>query len=59
MSSRWSHQLIEWKPSLMGHFKPEAMQEDLHRQGKLGWERVPIIVPAPIAPAMMVFKKAQ
>ncbi|MDC3956078.1 hypothetical protein [Polyangium jinanense] len=59
MSSRWRHQISELKPSLIGNFKPEAMQEELNRQGNLGWELVQLIVPAPIAPAMLVFKIAQ
>lgn len=57
MSHRWSYQVVEFKPSLMGSFKPEAMQAELNRQGNLGWELVNIIVTAPMAPVQMVFKR--
>jgi len=57
MSKRWSYQTIEVKTSMMGVLKPEAIQAALSRQGHLGWELVNIIIPAPMRPAMLVFKK--
>ncbi|HEL5323464.1 TPA: DUF4177 domain-containing protein [Stenotrophomonas maltophilia] len=57
MSKRWSYQTIEVKTSMMGVLKPEDIQAELSRQGQLGWERVNIIIPATMRPAMLVFKK--
>ncbi|HFF6205177.1 TPA: DUF4177 domain-containing protein [Stenotrophomonas maltophilia] len=57
MSKRWSYQTIEVKTSMMGVLKPEDIQAELSRQDQLGWERVNIIIPAPMRPAMLVFKK--
>ncbi|HDS0949711.1 TPA: DUF4177 domain-containing protein [Stenotrophomonas maltophilia] len=59
MSKRWSYQTIEVKTSMMGVLKPEDVQAELSRQGQLGWELVNIIIPAPMRPAMLVFKKEQ
>ncbi|MBN4959615.1 DUF4177 domain-containing protein [Stenotrophomonas maltophilia] len=57
MSKRWSYQTIEVKTSMMGLLKSEDIQSELSRQGQLGWELVNIIIPAPMRPAMLVFKK--
>ncbi|HIE1101854.1 MULTISPECIES: DUF4177 domain-containing protein [Stenotrophomonas] len=57
MSTRWSYQTIEVKTSMMGLHKAEDIQSELTRQGLLGWELVNIIIPAPMRPAMLVFKK--
>ncbi len=42
---------------MMGVLKAEDVQAELTRQGQLGWELVNIIIPAPMRPAMLVFKK--
>ena len=57
MNKRWSYQTIEVKTSMMGLLKAEDIQSELSRQGQLGWELVNIIIPAPLRPAMLVFKK--
>jgi len=57
MSKHWSYQTIEVKTSMMGQLKAEDIQSELSRQGQLGWELVNIIIPAPMRPAMLVFKK--
>ena len=54
---RWQYQVIEVKPSLMGAFKQEALQEALVRQGQLGWELVQIVSPSPMAALLAVFKR--
>lgn len=59
MSKRWSYLTVEVKTSLMGVQKPEDIQAELSRQGQLGWELVNIVIPAPMRPAMLVFKKEQ
>ena len=48
---RWQYQVIEVKPSLMGAFKQEVLQEALVRQGQLGWELVQIVSPGRPRPA--------
>ena len=57
MSKQWKYLVVEVKTGLMGNFKKETLQEELDKQGKLGWELVNIIIPAPMRPAMLVFKK--
>ncbi|WP_312736094.1 DUF4177 domain-containing protein [Stenotrophomonas sp.] len=59
MSKRWSYLTVEVKTSWMGVHPPEDIQAELNRQGQLGWELVNIIIPAPMRPAMLVFKKEQ
>ena len=59
MSQRWTYQVIEFKPGLMGGFKRDNIQEELNRQGMQGWELVNISMLGPLAPAFAVFKKAQ
>ncbi len=58
MSYRWNYQVVEVKPTLLGGHKAEALQEELNRHGKLGWELVNIIVPSAASPALLVFKRA-
>ncbi|MGS1079913.1 DUF4177 domain-containing protein [Pseudoxanthomonas beigongshangi] len=57
MSKRWTYQVIEVKPGLMGGLKHEELQSELNRQGAQGWELINIIVPAPMTAVQMVFKK--
>ncbi|MBB3275041.1 MULTISPECIES: DUF4177 domain-containing protein [Pseudoxanthomonas] len=57
MSKRWTYQVIEVKPGLMGGLKREDLQNELNRLGAQGWELVNTIVPAPMAAVQMVFKK--
>ncbi len=57
MSTRWKYQIIEIKPGIMGGFKSDAVQEELTRQGHLGWELVQVIANGPLVPMMMVFKR--
>jgi hypothetical protein len=57
MSNNWKYQVVEVKPSMMGSYKPDALQEAMDRQGRLGWELVNVIVSGPMYPALLVFKK--
>ncbi len=57
MSTRWQYQVVEFKPSLMGAFKQDALQEALARQGQLGWELVQIVSPGPMMALLAVFKR--
>lgn len=57
MSTRWKYQIIEIKPGIMGGFKSDTVQEELTRQGNLGWELVQVIANGPLVPMMMVFKR--
>ena len=57
MSTRWQYQVVEIKPSLMGTFKQEVLQESLVRQGQLGWELVQIVSPGPMMALLAVFKR--
>lgn len=57
MSKRWSYLTVEVKTTMMGLQKTDDIQAELSRQGLLGWELVNIIIPAPMRPALLVFKK--
>ncbi|MEL1265262.1 DUF4177 domain-containing protein [Pseudoxanthomonas putridarboris] len=58
MSNRWSYQVVEMKARMMGGIKTDALQEELNKQGKLGWELVNIIHATPsITSPVLVFKK--
>ena len=57
MSKRWTYQVIEIKPKLLGGFDTEAMREELNRQGAQGWELINIIVNSTMTAAQAVFKK--
>lgn len=58
MTHRWSYQVIEIKPGLLGRFKPQVIQDELNRLGLQGWELVSLVVSSPMAPAIVVLKKA-
>ena len=57
MSKRWNYLTIEIKPSFVGGLRAEDIQAELDKQGRLGWELVNIIVPAPLVPVILVMKK--
>jgi len=57
MSTRWQYQVVEIKPTLMGSFKTEVIQETLTQQGRLGWELVEIVSPGPMMAMLAVFKR--
>lgn len=58
MSHRWSYQVVEVKTGLMGGIKTDVLQEELNKQGKLGWELVNIIHATPtVSSPLLVFKK--
>ncbi len=56
---RWSYLTLEVKPTLMGGLNVELIQEELTKHGNLGWELVNVIVPPPLRPVMLVFKRPQ
>jgi len=58
MSKRWQYLTVEIKPGFfLSRPNPKAIQEELTRQGNLGWELMNIIVGQPLTPALLVFKK--
>jgi hypothetical protein len=58
MSTRWTYQVIELKPTFLGRLTPETMQAELNRQGALGWELVQVVHSGqPLQPARLVFKR--
>ena len=60
MSKQWKYLVVEVKTGLMGSFKKESLQEELDRQGKLGWELVNVVHATPtISSPTLVFKKEQ
>lgn len=59
MSAQWKYLVVELKTTLMGSFKMETLQEELDKQGRLGWELVNVVHATPtISSPTLVFKKA-
>ncbi|MBS0228899.1 MAG: DUF4177 domain-containing protein [Proteobacteria bacterium] len=58
MSKKWNYLVIEVKTGLMGGFKHEALQEELDKQGRNGWELVNVIHATPtVSSPTLIFKK--
>jgi hypothetical protein len=58
MSKRWTYQVVEIKPSLMGRVNAESINAELNRQGGLGWELVQVLHNGHgLHPAKLIFKK--
>ena len=58
MSTRWSYLVVEVKTSLMGSFKIDALQEELDKHGRAGWELVNIVHATPtVSSPTLIFKK--
>ena len=45
MSRQWKYLVVELKTGLMGGFKLEALQEELDKHGRAGWELVNVVQP--------------
>ena len=59
MSTQWKYLVVGLKTTLMGSFKAETLQEELDKQGRLGWELVNVVHATPtISTPTLVFKKA-
>jgi hypothetical protein len=56
--SNWDYKVVEIKPNLVGTLKPQAVQDELAKHGRLGWELVTFSHP-PMGTAFAVFKKEQ
>ncbi|MET0890310.1 DUF4177 domain-containing protein [Stenotrophomonas sp. SAM-B] len=60
MSRRWSYLTVEVKPNLMGIVKAEQIQDELTKQGQLGWELVnaiSLVSAPPFTTSVLIFKK--
>lgn len=57
MSTRWNYQVVEFKLKTFGGLDPKALQEELNRQGSLGWELVNTVVPAAYYGLTLIFKR--
>lgn len=59
MSTQWNYLVVELKTTLIGSFKAETLQEELDKQGRLGWELVNVVHATPnFSTPTLVFKKA-
>lgn len=60
MSKQWKYLVIEVKTGLMGGFKIEALQEELDKHGRLGWELVNVVhsMPGYSSPTLLFKKEA-
>ena len=58
MSKRWTYLVLEVKTSMMGGFKMEALQEELDKHGRAGWELVNVVHAFPtVSSPTLIFKK--
>ena len=53
----WSYQTVEIKPSFMGSFDVESINEVLAREGLNGWELVSTLNVGPMRPIFLFLKK--
>ena len=60
MSRQWQYKVVPLKTGAWGGFKHDALQEELNKHGKLGWELVNILHALPtVSSPTLVFKKEQ
>ncbi|MCC7096058.1 MAG: DUF4177 domain-containing protein [Thermomonas sp.] len=58
MSKKWTYLVIELKTGVFGGFKLEALQEELDKQGRAGWELVNVVHATPtVSSPTLIFKK--
>lgn len=57
-AQRWSHQIVELKPRLLGT-KRELIQAELDRMGNLGWELVSTLQGQKFDSINLFFKRPQ
>ncbi len=59
MSGQWKYLVVEPKTTMMGSFKPEQLQEELDKHGRLGWELVNVVhaMPSLSSSPTLIFKK--
>lgn len=55
----WSYQTIEIKPSFMGSFDADSINEVLVREGLKGWELVSTLNVGPMRPIFLFLKKSR
>lgn len=53
----WNYQTIEIKPSFLGSFDVESINEVLTREGRKGWELVSVVNLGPMRPIYVFLKK--
>ena len=58
MNRNWKYLVVEVKTGLMGGFKHDALQEELDRHGRAGWELVNLVHATPtVSSPTLIFKK--
>lgn len=58
MNKQWKYLVIEAKTGMWGSFKAETLQEELDKQGRLGWELVNVVHATPtLSSPTLIFKK--
>ena len=60
MNKQWKYLVVELKTSLMPGFKMETLQEELDKQGRLGWELVNVVhsMPGYSSPTLLFKREA-
>lgn len=58
MSKEWKYLVVEVKTGVWGGFKLEALQQELDRHGRLGWELVNVVHATPtMSTPTLIFKR--
>ncbi|KGM52485.1 hypothetical protein N792_05295 [Lysobacter concretionis Ko07 = DSM 16239] len=57
MSNRWSYQVLELTPSMLGPSMSEQLSDELNRLGEQGWELVSMTQITPFDHVRLVLKK--
>jgi len=60
MSQQWKYLVVKVDTSVFGGFKLEALQEELDKHGRAGWELVNVVhsMPGYSAPTLLFKKEA-
>ena len=57
MSTRWTYEVVELSPTMLGPSMTERLREELDRLGRQGWELVSVNQVNPFDQVRLVLKK--
>lgn len=57
-TTQWRYLVVEVKTTMLGSFRPEQLQEELDKHGRLGWELVNMVHATPtVSSPTLLFKR--
>lgn len=57
MSTRWTYEVVELSPNMLGPSMTERLREELDRLGEQGWELVSVNPVTPFDHVRLILKK--